>query len=314
MLGVKKVGRALNKMRRGKGLLPCDVRPALHKPDVTLDRYGNDSSGAITYRMNSAGYRSEELSPGAAYKIALIGESHAVGVGVDFDKSFGQRFKAHLCAALDREPGDINLLNFSAGGISADYCLRTLTRQIEAVRPDLVLVNLPGEDRVETFLRKDKPINYNLSGIDLEKLDEAPDALLGFVDFYKPQFGRVNLVKNALMLQSICKAHGAELLICTHALRPKRFRGPVLSPFYQQLDRKHLVLQDILEARPDLAADGQHAGPRAHEALAIALLDRFAEIIGETDRSDWVEPIGAYVHNLKSSSPDWAFVRRKLRI
>lgn len=313
MLGVRKtVGKAMKKMRRDKGLLPCDVRPNLHVPHAVLDRYGNDTSSKITYRLNAAGYRSEELNPGARYKIFLIGESHALGVGVAFDETFGQRFKAHLSAALNIAPADINLLNFSAGGVSADYCLRTLVRQIEAVRPDLVLINLPTEDRVETFAGRNKPVNYNLSGIDLEKLDEAPDSLLGFVDFYKPQFGRMNLVKNALMLQSICKEYGAEWLICSHVLWPAAFHGPVLTPLYRQLDTNHLVLQEILQARPDLAADEQHAGPRAHEALAIALLDRFAEIAGEAGDTGWTEPLGAYVHGLKSTSPDWDFVRKRL--
>lgn len=315
MLGVRKtVGKAMKRARRDEGLLPCDVRRNLHTPGATLDRYGSDTSGKITYRLNSAGYRSEELNPDARYKVIVIGESHALGVGVAFDQTFGQRFKAHLAAALSMAPDDINLLNLSAGGISADYCLRTLIRQIDAVRPDLVIVNLPTEDRVETFAGRNKPINYNLSGIDLDKLDEAPDSLLGFVDFYKPQFGRVNMVKNALMLQSICAGHRADCLICSHVLWPKAFRGPILRPLYQQLDTKRLLLQKILQARPDLGADDQHAGPRAHEAMAIALLDHLAEVIGETARADWTEPLGAYAHDLKSTSPDWEFVRKKLRI
>lgn len=296
----------------GASLLPCDTRSMLHAPGEIKKSYGSDTSETVEYRFNSAGYRSEELDPGAKLRILIVGESHALGNGVPFECSLGQRFKHHLAQALNWPEAAINVINLSVGGASADYCARTLLRQIDGVAPDLVLGLLPVADRIEDYTAKQAK-NYKVSDIDIEEIENAPIPVQGFIDLYNVHFGRMNLAKNALLMQSICRLRGIESILVSEVLRPKNYQTAILSPVYEQLDQGRLLLHRFFEKRADLAADGMHAGKRTHEALAIRMLTRYAALLSADGQEDWGGRLSAHVERLKSESPDWAFVRQAHR-
>lgn len=291
-----------------EALLPCDVRKEVHIPFNRAKMYGIDRSGTVSYDFNSAGYRREELDPQASFRVCVLGESHATGTGIPFECTFGQRLKAHLSAALDLPETAVNVVNLSAGGTSADYCIRTLIRQIDIVRPDLVLLNMPAADRMEDY-GPEEAQNYTVSGVDLERIEEMPEPIQGFFDLYNPHLGYMNQARNALMFQMVCHMRGAEHIIVTSKLEPTRFATPILKPIFAQLDRDRIMINKFFNRRADIAADGVHAGPRSHEALAIALLERYARLVQQTGGDAHAGALLRQADRLKQDSDDWAFVR-----
>ena len=296
----------------GAHLLACDARTALHLPGRTSLTYGSDTSETVEYRFNSAGYRSEELDPKARLRVLLVGESHALGNGVPFEQTLGQRFKTHLALALTLPEEAINVINLSAGGTSADYCARTLIRQVDIAAPDLVLCLFPEPDRIEDY-SANRVKSYKVAGIDPEQLETAPIPVQGFIDLYNVHFGRMNMARNALLIQSMCRLRGIENIIVSDELRPRHFRTPVLQPIYAQLDRGRLLLHSFFANRADLAADGMHAGVRTHEAVAIMMLARYAALLKAGGQAERGGRLSDYVRRLKKDSEDWKFVRQAKR-
>ncbi len=286
----------------------CDSRTQLHKPNVVRNTYGGDTSGTVEYRFNSAGYRSEEIDPNARIRVLLVGESHALGTGVAFDQTLGQRFKTHVAEALDLPPASVNVVNLAVGGASADYCLRTLLRQFDAVAPTLVIAVLPPFDRIEDWTETG-PQTYRVSGIDPDGIENAPIPVQGFLDLFNPEAGRMNLVKNALMIEAACAQRGIEHILVSEDLRPRHFETPYLQPVYAQLDQARLVLHGLFEFRADAAADNSHAGAATHEALAIRILSRYAALLraGGDARGD---RLARHATQQKDTSADWAFIQK----
>jgi hypothetical protein len=261
----------------------------------------------VEYSFNSAGYRSEELDPQASFRLCVLGESHGVGTGVEFDRTVGQRFKTHLSDALDLPETAVNVVNLSVDGASADYCIRTLIRQIDIVLPDLVFLNMPAVDRMEDYGPKTAQ-NYHISGVDLDRFEEMPEPIQGFFDLYNPHLGYMNQVRNALMFQMACHLRGVEHIIAAPILKPRRFATPILEPMFKQLDRDRIMLNMFFQVRVDLAADDAHAGPLSHEAMAIDLLDRYARLVEQTRGEADAAKLRRHVDRLKAESDDWAFV------
>lgn len=299
-----KAVRTLKRIKHGRRLFPCDVRTESHIPNYSTTHYGEDRTGTIAYNFNSAGFRSEELDPNAEYRICLLGESAAVGVGVEFEQTVGQRFKSYLADALGKSPSSVNLVNLAVDGASADYCVRMFLRQLDIIQPHLVLTFLPFMDRIE-FYDQNLIANYIFSAIDLDKLEDAPDSVLGFCDLYTPSLGKANLSKNFLMLQTICSLQGIEHLSTSRFLYPPDFRHPIARTFFDYLDLKRLVLHSHVDDALDLAVDDMHIGPLTHDILAIALLERFANVLIAEGKTEWGEAISGHVGTQQDANPNW---------
>lgn len=119
----------------------------------TLSQYGVDKSHTKTYRFNSSGFRGEELNPNAAIKIVVCGCSYTFGTGVNVEQGWPFLFKKHWAEHQRIPIESINLLNFSQGGASNDYVVRTLIEQIShtQIRPDMVIAGFTHLERFELF-------------------------------------------------------------------------------------------------------------------------------------------------------------------
>ena len=110
-----------------------------------------DESCTKTYSFNSLGYRGPEFDPDAKHTIFVFGESHAFGVGLNYDESWPSKFVEGWAAAKSIDPGDVSMLNFAEHGASNDYIARLVLSQCAILQPDLVVVNFSVTDRVEGF-------------------------------------------------------------------------------------------------------------------------------------------------------------------
>lgn len=291
----------------------CDVRRQEHRPGNVLSAYGTDESGTVIYRFNAQGYRGEEYDPDAAFRICVIGESHAFGTGVAQEQTFGNRFADHLAAALGIDRARVNLLNLSVGGVSPDYCVRTLYRQLPGVAADVALVHMPGIDRME-FYDGTGFSGFGVSALDPDRIDEAPPPLLGFCDLYNAHLGRLALAKNLLLAQSLLEEQGIDYVISIPNLPPLESRFGYLHPYMSRLDQTPILHHKLLASRLDKAADGRHGGPRTHGAIAIALLSHYGETLAHRGARERAELVRAHARTLMDNDPDWAFARRQVRL
>jgi lysophospholipase L1-like esterase len=128
----------------GAAKLPLGV-PGLAGRAAFVDR-----PEGFRFAYNSAGYRSAEVParrPPGEIRIALLGDSHTFGLGVDDDERFGEQIGRGAAAALHHP---VAMINMAQPGDAYD---RFLERLRDAARwvPDLVVVvTYTGNDFGET--------------------------------------------------------------------------------------------------------------------------------------------------------------------
>lgn len=281
-------------VRRGRApkLKPCDGRLKYHVPGKTVKRYGQDNSETIDYQFNSAGYRSEEYRHEAAFRLCVIGESHALGIGVPFEQTFGYKLKSLIANALGLQTDDVNLINLAIGGGSADYCVRTIYRQLPKLAVDFVVWIVPPPDRTEFESGGKWFSSFVVGSADVNNLDQLPADVLGFIEYYSSFVGKMNRVKNMLLTQSFLKSQDIEYVMAVEIMPDIGDGTDALDPFLAELDEDRLLRHSFFMQRADFAADDKHAGPRTHAALAIQLFHHFGCLLrsrGFADLADAAE-------------------------
>jgi hypothetical protein len=273
----------------------CDVRRNWHVPGKIRRVYGTDKSGTISYEFNSLGYRCEEYDPSAKFRLCVVGESTAFGTGLCLEHTFGYKLKEHIAASLQVDLADVNLINLSASGVSADYCARTLYRQLSDCEVDLVVCDLPPPDRIE-YTDGERFRSYHV-GIHPKNMKNAPTHILGYSDYYNEHLGWMNLVQNALLAQAFLKARKIDHVLASQDLLGISDLG-CLEYYIDQLDISSVLLHRYFACKADLAADGRHAGPRCHAAFAIELLSFFGRMLLERGDKSLGPSIETYAAHL----------------
>ncbi len=288
------------------GLKPCDARRRDHLPGRVTRVYGHDTSETVEYRFDSCGYRGEEYRSDAKVKICVIGESHALGTGVHFEETFGFRLKAMLAKVMGLQLHDVNLLNFSFGGASADYCARTLHRQLQRVSVDFVVCVVPPQDRIEY---KNGSIYNSLvvGSVDVTQLEKLPSHLLGYCEYYSHEVGRLNRVKNLLVMQGLMHSRDIEYVFAVENM-PKAGEGfGAIDPFLSALDEDRVMRHRFFLPKFDRAADGEHSGPRTHGAFAIQLFHQFGSSLRQRGMTGLADLIEADALRLMTEDADYRF-------
>ena len=303
-------GAAPNEMARaamaGVGLKPCDSRCQDHAPGRVAKYYGSDQSGTVEYKFNSCGYRSEEYRSDARFRICIIGESNAVGTGLHFEDTFGFKLKTMMARILCLDPDEVNLINLAIGGSSADYCARTVFRQLPQLTADLVVCVIPRKDRIEyqdgKFFK-----SLVVQSIDVNNLDKVRAELLAYCDYYDDDVGRLNRLKNMLLICSFLKSHSFEFVVAVEDMPhlSDGFRG--INPFLAELDEDRVLQHQFFRQKADRSADGNHAGPRSHAAFAIMVLNQFGYLLRSRQQSDLSDLIETEALRLMSEDEDFAF-------
>lgn len=288
----------------GLELKPCDARVKHHIPGKIVGRYGQDSSDTIEYLFNSAGYRSEEYQDAAAFRLCVIGESHAIGIGVRFEDTFGFRLKTMIAKAFELHPDQVNMINLAIGGASADYCARTILRQMPALAVDLVVCIVPPPDRIEFETGKNFS-NFVVGAVDVNNLDQLPAPLLGYVEYYSSFVGKMNRVKNMLLIQSFLKSQDIEYVMAVEFMPVRGDGDDALDPFLTELDQDRLLRHGYFMQRADLAADGRHAGPRSHAAFAIQLFHHFGCLLRSRDLANLADVVETEAFRLMAEDQDF---------
>lgn len=222
---------------------PTDSEESFHRmmkePEhrAYFAKHGWDKPGAITYKFNSHGFRSEDFDPTANNLVAL-GCSFTMGVGLPFKD---------IWPSLIGKALDLKVCNLAWGGGSSDRCFRMAEWWVPHLRPKLVVLLNPPRGRTEIIVEEEtekaEPIMLDNDSDRFIKQWASVDANL-----------RLNNRKNRLAIQAICN----------------NLNIPFLS--YEADEWMSRSREEAGYAR-----DYMHAGPEGHASFAKKILNDWNE-------------------------------------
>ncbi len=162
-----------------------------------LVKYGFDQSQAVTYQMNSHGFRSAEFDSGSGF-IAL-GCSFTCGIGLP---------ATQIWPSLVGQAVGLTSWNLGIGGAGLDTCFRMLYTYIDMLSPKFVMLLTPDQHRFEIHdLDQPRMImhasNYNSADITTIKK----------FWFANEQNTLINHTKNLLAIQQLCASKQVKLIV-----------------------------------------------------------------------------------------------------
>jgi hypothetical protein len=197
--------------------------------------------GAITYEINSEGFRCEEFDYTTPCMIAL-GCSYTIGIGLPLKD---------LWATLVGKSLGLQVYNLAWGGSSGDTCFRMAHYWISKLKPQVVCMLHPPRARIEVLtLEGTTPTVETFMPMSQSSLFKDSDG------FLKHWFGNednhwYNREKNKLAVESVAKAHGAKYAVL-------------------DTDSEGSCSRDIV----GYARDYMHTGPIGHQLLAEKFLNQ----------------------------------------
>lgn len=192
--------------------LPTDTEESFHRlmQDPEHRQYfaeqGWDKPGAITYKMNSYGFRCEEFT-GGPYLLAL-GCSFTLGTGLPIQDTW---------SSLVGQALGLKVANISWGGNSADTCFRMAEYWVPELKPDLVIMLTPPVHRFELLLEFESI--KHLQPLPVETfMPTGPSELFKDDNYIKHWFlnnenSRLNKLKNELAVKQICVENNVPCMI-----------------------------------------------------------------------------------------------------
>ena len=182
--------------------LPTDTEyffeQAMRVPEhrAYFENLGWDKPGAITYKINSHGFRCEEIQDGEPYMVAL-GCSYTAGIGLPLDVIWPEIVGKQL---------GLKVANLSWCGISADSCFRLAEYWVPRLRPKLVTMLTPPKSRVELCLDEETVKGFRNVPVDvyLPGSNDIKDNWFLKHWFANEENHRLNKIKNKLAVRQMC--------------------------------------------------------------------------------------------------------------
>lgn len=202
--------------------------------------YGWLEPKAITYKINSQGFRSDEFEPGQDCIVAL-GCSFTIGIGLPFESTWP--------ALVGKELG-LKVYNLAWGGNSADTCFRMAEYWVPKLKPRAVFMLAPPVNRFELLLDSTiQPAEVFMPSIEIAHNHKDFDNYLKHW-FTNEENARLNHKKNKLAVTALCDELNIPCQI------------------YDANDHMAWSREEVGYAR-----DRMHAGPKGHERLAKIILN-----------------------------------------
>jgi lysophospholipase L1-like esterase len=230
--------------------LPTDSRDSLERLCAVeeyrayFQQQGWLEPGAISYRINSAGFRCEEFDPLAPNLLAL-GCSYTIGLGLPLQD---------LWPSLVGQALQLRVCNLGWGGVSADTCYRLAEYWIPCIRPRLVVMLTPPVDRFELHMATGSiPVENFMPQSEAESAPYVQQYLRHY--YGNEANSQINRRKNQAALRSLCDQHGVPCQI------------------YNCDEWMNLTREQIGYAR-----DRMHAGPPGHQRLADQIIRDHGQI------------------------------------
>jgi len=198
--------------------------------------------GAITYRINSNGFRSEEFDPAAASMISL-GCSYTAGIGLPENTTWPY---------LVSQATGLKNYNLAWPGTSADTCFMIASYWLPVLRPRWVIMAAPPKHRFD-LITEDRQLPHEtyMPGHESGQT-ETNDFIKNW--FLNDRNADLNNSRNRLAVQGLCAELGIKCLT------------------YNAHDWFAKSREEVEYAR-----DRMHAGPLGHRLFAEKIIDDIAK-------------------------------------
>ena len=229
---------------------------SLHFPGNSIRHYHTDTSGEVLYKFNDFGFRTTGLEIQATRTIWVVGCSLTFGTGLRVEDTWANRLAGLIGMVTGRTA---SLWNFSQGGASNDFILRTIWDQIQTGKPDLIIIQITYPDRTEYT-------NDIIQGGMIGRWNRKRVSSHYF-SFYNDQIGYSNLARNILLLKLVFEKYGVKFLISPVTMPSLSLEGQILSEiprrYFETIDADEFLKCDLWDKSGfhDLASDGLHPGP-----------------------------------------------------
>lgn len=194
--------------------------------------------GAITYNINSYGFRCEEFDDRDC--MVALGCSFTIGIGLPLESTWPQ--------IVGKKLGRLVPYTLAWGGSSADTCFRLAEYWIPKLKPKAVFMLSPPPSRFELIrATNDPPVETYLPSGESQSRTEIDNFLTHW--YTMEENSRLNQKKNKLAIQAMCSELDIPCFI------------------YNAFDYMAMSREDVGYAR-----DRMHAGPIGHRGLAERML------------------------------------------
>jgi hypothetical protein len=202
---------------------------------------GWDRLDAITYRINSLGFRGAELDFAKPCVVAL-GCSFTLGTGLPEHTVWPWLVGSAL---------NLPVVNLAWGGYSADTCFRMAEYFLPKLNAELCVMMAPPADRIEVIGPQISPhVNFEVFMPQSMSNWYTPNDLYLKHWMINEENSRLNNLKNKLAVEMLCHKHSIKCLT------------------YNAFDFFAKSREEVGYAR-----DYMHAGPRGHVAAAEKILN-----------------------------------------
>jgi hypothetical protein len=209
---------------------------------------GWDQPGAITYQLNSEGFRCDDFDNTPC--VVALGCSYTVGIGLPI---------TDIWPTLVGQALGLKVVNLAWGGNAIDTCFRMADYWLPKLNPKLVCMLTPPKERIEIVLTekdeffKDQHKSDVFMPHSMSKHYRAEDHFLNMW-FMQDQNQLINKKKNTLAIKQLCTDLGVEFLDVDTQTTMTRSR------------------EDIGYAR-----DYMHGGPKIHCEIADMFLKKYEQ-------------------------------------
>lgn len=197
---------------------------------------GWDRPGAITYQLNSQGFRCDEFDNNSC--IVALGCSYTAGIGLPIEATWPRLVGQAL---------GLKVINLAWGGYAADTCFRLAEYWLPRLNPAKVVMLTPPVDRIEVLTQKEHMV-YMPTNL-------PPTASDTFITEWmlNSENSRLNTAKNKLALRQLCANLNVSCQIYD-------------ANIYMAGSREKL----------EYARDYMHAGPLGHQLFAERIINDIA--------------------------------------
>lgn len=206
---------------------------------------GWDQAGAITYRINSLGYRGDEIDSTQPCLVAL-GCSFTVGIGLPENDVWPWQVGQQL---------GLPVVNLSWGGYSADTCFRLAEYFLPRLNVALCVMVAPPPERIELIASGLMPFaNFEIF------MPQSMSSVYNPNDVYlnhwmlNSENSRLNNIKNKLAVEMLCHKQNIPCLT------------------YDAFEYFSKSREEVGYAR-----DYMHAGPIGHQLLANNIVNNYEQ-------------------------------------
>ncbi len=150
-------------------LVPDEIRHHKLVPNAYAKFEQKDFS--YVQRNNSFGLRGGEISvekPHGTYRIVALGDSFTMGKGVEDDQTFSVLLEETLNSELENCDSKYQRIEILNGGVDSYSPLLSylyLTRELESLKPDMVILNLDNSDLIQERAYRDIAIRDDQGSI-----------------------------------------------------------------------------------------------------------------------------------------------------